>query len=311
MAAFNSSEFIVETVERLVSQTYAPVEVIIVDDESTDNTLDVIHGLSRKYSNVICYGKSHGGVAAARNFGIGKAKGRYIAFCDHDDLWSGEKLEKQLPFFEGNEKVGLVYSYARRVDKTNESTMMVGPESAKEGDVFSKIVLANFIPFSSAVVKKECFELVGGFCEDQGMQGSDDRNMWTRIAKDFEVRCCREPLVDILIHGGNYSLREKKMLTAGVRCLDHIWSCFPLVKQANHALFRKSYADLYFHYGRNLFHEDDFGSARKCMFMTARFQPWRFSTYLYFISSLMPLQIVRYIRARRGHAQTGEAGYPN
>lgn len=299
VAMYNSSKFIEKTVSCLVSQTYKTVEIILVDDGSTDGTFELVQSLARANENIRCYRKVNEGVASTRNYGIERATGRYIAFCDHDDLWKQKKLECQMLLFGEDAHVGLVYSQVRFIDKQGKVIKDSVPDMLYEGDVFRQLLSRNFIPFSSVVVRKSCFDLLGKFRENRQMHGSDDRNMWTRIATRFKVRCCSEVLVDIVKHGQNYSDQEAKMLAAGLQGLDDVWKCFPEIKERNTHLFRKSYSDIYRDYGVSFFTQGDYGSARSCMLAAARAEPWRISTYKYLLLSLMPKRFVDCVRVVR------------
>lgn len=102
---YNFADHITPTIKSILNQTYSNFELIIVDDGSTDNTREVIELF--KDSRIHYYWKENGGGASARNFGIEKAKGGYIAFCDHDDIWLTEKLEIQVDFMNENKNIGL------------------------------------------------------------------------------------------------------------------------------------------------------------------------------------------------------------
>lgn len=299
VAMYNSSEFIGNTINCLISQTYDPVEIILVDDGSIDGTFALVQSLTSATKNIYCYRKENGGVASARNYGIKRASGRYIAFCDHDDLWSQQKLSHQIPLFDEDAYVGLIYSPVRFIDKQGRIHRDRVPDTAYEGDVLEQLLCRNFIPFSSVVIRKSCFDLLGGFREDRQMHGSDDRNMWIRLATQFKVRCCPEVLVDIVKHGQNYSDQEAKMLEAGLRCLDDIWTSFTELKEWNIRLFWKSYGQIYRDYGVSFFTQGDYGKARSCMIAAARVEPWRTVTYKYLLLSLMPKRFVDNIRVVR------------
>ena len=97
--SYNSSSFIAQTIESILSQTYVNWELLITDDCSTDNTRDIVEYYQRKDSRIKFFQlKQNAGAAVARNHSIRMARGRYIAFCDSDDRWYPEKLEKQLAF---------------------------------------------------------------------------------------------------------------------------------------------------------------------------------------------------------------------
>lgn len=97
--AYNSAKFIAETIESVLAQTYPYWEMIITDDCSTDNTCEIIEGYAEKDPRIklICLDKNSG-AGVARNTSIKAAKGRFIAFCDSDDRWYPEKLERQIVF---------------------------------------------------------------------------------------------------------------------------------------------------------------------------------------------------------------------
>jgi len=102
---YNYGNFVSEAVDSALAQTYNNIEVIVVDDGSTDNTKDVLV----KYNESIRYiHKENAGLPAARNTGIEQAKGEYIAFLDSDDQWLADKVELQMEIFKSNDQVGLV-----------------------------------------------------------------------------------------------------------------------------------------------------------------------------------------------------------
>ena len=302
VAMYNSASFIEKTIECLVSQTYSPVEIILVDDGSTDGTFALVEALARSTKSIRCYRKENGGVASARNYGIQRATGSYVAFCDHDDWWTREKLARQMPLFGADPGVGLVYSPVRAVDEQGGILKDRMPGTVYEGEVLERLLCYNFIPFSSVVVRKACFDLLGGFREDRLMHGSDDRNMWIRLATRFRVRCCQDVLVDIVRHGQNYSDQDAKMLEAGLRCLADIWKSVPEIRKRDERLYRRSYSEIHRLYGVTFFAKGDYGASRACMLSAARAEPWRISTYPHLLLSLMPSRLVDRARAVRRRA---------
>jgi len=108
--SYNSSKFIAETIESILAQTYTNWELLITDDCSTDNSVEIISKYAAQDNRIrIFYLEKKSGAGFARNKSIQEAKGRFIAFCDSDDLWKPNKLEKQITFMMDN-KVGLSYS---------------------------------------------------------------------------------------------------------------------------------------------------------------------------------------------------------
>ena len=107
--AYNAAEYIAETIESVLIQTYPRWEMLIVNDYSKDNTAEIVQSYAAKDNRIKLINlKQNGGVAAARNTAIQNARGRYIAFLDSDDLWKKEKLKKQLVFMQQN---GYVFTF--------------------------------------------------------------------------------------------------------------------------------------------------------------------------------------------------------
>lgn len=116
MPMYNCEKFIIETIESVISQTYAHWELIVVDDKSTDNSLTIVENFVHKDSRIKLIGlEKNTGPTNARNRAIKEAEGRYIAFLDSDDIWLSNKLQYQLAFLNDNNLV-LTYSAYETID---------------------------------------------------------------------------------------------------------------------------------------------------------------------------------------------------
>lgn len=162
LPAYNSSSFIGETIDSVLNQTFKNFELIVVDDGSTDKTKEIIEEFIKKDERVkYFYQKNSGGPSKPKNFGISKAKGKYIAFLDHDDIWISDKLEKQLSSFKENKSnnLGIVSCYVKTFE--DEDILIKRKDSC--GD---KALLLNdkVFPFScsSIFTKKSLLEKWGG-----------------------------------------------------------------------------------------------------------------------------------------------------
>jgi len=154
---FNGERFLREAVQSVLDQQYARVEIIVVDDGSTDNTAGVARGLPVRYLS-----QANQGPAAARNRGIEQATGSLIAFADADDLWPAGKLESQLPYLTNDPKIEIVLG---RIQQVHLSAQEFG-ETA-----FS-------VNLGSAVIRKSVFDRVGLF--DETMRYSEDVDWFMR-----------------------------------------------------------------------------------------------------------------------------------
>ena len=105
---YQHAHFVAQAISSVLSQTYCDLEVIVVDDGSTDDTQEIVAGFGEQIR--VVQHEKNSGLSAARNTGIQLSRGEYVAFLDADDIWLPEKLEKQIPLFERDESVGLVSS---------------------------------------------------------------------------------------------------------------------------------------------------------------------------------------------------------
>ena len=164
---FNGERFLREAVQSVLDQKYSPIEIIIVDDGSTDGTSAV----ARSFSETVRYlYQANQGPAAARNRGIEHAQGSLIAFADADDLWPSEKLEMQLPYLINDAAIEIVMG---RIQQVRLSKTVNGQTQAEElaEPAFS-------VNLGSAVIKKSVFERVGLF--DESMRYSEDVDWFMR-----------------------------------------------------------------------------------------------------------------------------------
>jgi len=174
---YNNARFIIEAVDSVLAQTYADFEIIVVDDGSSDNTQAVLAGYDGRLTYIYQENK---GVAAARNRGSWAAQGNYLLFLDADDRIPANKLELQVPLLKANSHLGLVYSGWQHIDETGARVLgEVRPN--KQGHVLKDLLRRSFyFPIATALVRRECFERVGGF--DEALRTAEDTDLWIRIA---------------------------------------------------------------------------------------------------------------------------------
>ena len=198
---YNSAHFIIEAVDSVLAQTFTDFEVLVIDDGSKDNTKEV---LTEKYGNSIQYFyKENGGVSKARNFGIEKAKGKYVAFLDSDDAWIPEKLEKQIAALEKISENKACYSSFYLCDE-NLNPGEINRSERKADALTDLLLIGNVVATPSTVIaEKELFQQVGGF--DYELSQCADWEMWIRLATKTEFIYIDEPLLKYRIHGANMS----------------------------------------------------------------------------------------------------------
>jgi len=193
LPTYNRAHLVGKAIQSVLNQTYQDFELIVVDDGSVDNTVEVVKSFNDPRIRYLRHEKNKGG-AAARNTGIKAARGRYIAFQDSDDEWLPEKLEKQIRAFEtAPPEVGVVYTGFYRLQDGKKIYIPSSGVTQKEGDIFNSLIKGNFVTTQAVLVKKECFEKAGMFDED--VSRLQDWELFIRISKYYHFKCIDEPLV--------------------------------------------------------------------------------------------------------------------
>jgi glycosyltransferase involved in cell wall biosynthesis len=189
---YNRVKVLSRAVRSVLNQDYQDFEIIVVDDGSTDNTEELVSSFGEPRIKYVRHEKNRG-PAAARNTGIGCAKGKYVAFQDSDDEWFPQKLSRQVRVFEtAAERVGVVYTGFWRI---RDSSRKYEPRKREklEGDIHKELLKGNFLGTPTVLVKKECFESAGFF--DEKLLHLEDWEAWLRISTRYEFRLLDEGLV--------------------------------------------------------------------------------------------------------------------
>ena len=195
LPTYNRAHLLERSVRSVLNQSFSDFELIIVDDNSTDDTEDYINSIDDSRIIYIRHNKNKG-PAAARNSGILNSKANFIAFQDSDDEWHKDKLQVFYDKFVN--VIGLEYglAYSRRSFIALGSKKLYYPPSwlpKKDGNVFEELLLRNFIDTPAAVVKRECFNKVGFF--DEELSCLEDYDLFLRISKYYKVLYLDETLL--------------------------------------------------------------------------------------------------------------------
>lgn len=227
--AYNAEDFVERILASVLGQSHDNIEIVVVDDGSTDQTASIVKRLAADDKRIRLVQQENSGVAAARNAGIRASRGTYIAPLDADDLWHPSKLEKQLGAFSGkNSDLGLVYTLYRTIDADD----MVINSSARhraEGWVFLQHLNQNFIGNgSSLLVPRAIIEEVGGYSSRlrrQGAEGCEDFFLQLNIAAKYRFGLVPEFLVGYRRTPGNMSRNFVRMLLSRRLVLESFLEC--------------------------------------------------------------------------------------
>ena len=262
---YNSERYIGESLQSVRDQTYRDYEVIVVDDGSTDDTKATVLAVPGPINYVQ---QSNQGPAAARNTGIGAARGELICFLDADDSWAPDKLQTQVEFMDRNPGVGLVFADETEFDEVGLTCASLLAKSRYHAELaarpivkepFQKLLQENFIPTSTVMVRTACFKTAGLF--DVALRGPEDRDMWSRLAMCFPIACIPRVLGAKRVVTSSVSRDVETTLRSRIRLWTKAQILFP--EQAPAGTINALLAPTYVQLGFVLLHKNKIEEARR------------------------------------------------
>ena len=188
MAVLNGRKFIGEAIQSIVDQNYRPVELVVVDDGSQDDTLDVVRAHAADLELKIVRHEQPMGIPVSMNDGLKHSTGELITFLDHDDAWFPKFLATQAAYLGRKPEVGMVHSDFQTIDVNGAileaSVAECRNRTRPSGPVFRELFLDSFIVGNSVLIRRECFTKLGLF--DESLRWGD-YHMWMRIARHYPV----------------------------------------------------------------------------------------------------------------------------
>ncbi len=193
LPTYNRTQVIKRAINSVLNQSYSNFELIIIDDGSTDNTAEVIKSFNDERIQFI-RNDNNRGQAIARNIGLKRAKGSYIAFLDSDDVWHKDYLEKQIETLSNMpDEYGLVYCKCRRLN--NSKITFLPPTLIKEEDIKEQLIKENFTTLQAILLKRGCLEKCGYL--DERMTALEDWDFFIRLSDICRFKYNDEVLVDM------------------------------------------------------------------------------------------------------------------
>jgi len=176
--AYNAERTILQTIASVQQQTFSDFELIVINDGSSDRTLELLNSVEEPRLKIFSY--TNGGLPVARNRGISHATGEFITFLDADDLWTPDKLEAQLTALQQHPEAGVAYSWTHYMDEKGES-FHTSNTVFFEGNVSANLLMGNFLESgSNPLIRKQAIESVGEF--DPTLASCEDWEYWLRLA---------------------------------------------------------------------------------------------------------------------------------
>lgn len=186
MPVYNGASHMYEAARSVLNQSFNDLELIIVDDGSSDESVSIARALSAHDTRVrlVLRDGNSGLPAVPRNEGIREGYGKYIAFIDHDDIWFARKLERQVRLMQTRPDLAMVHSYMWGIAGRNPlSGLRELCPPVEKRTTYLTMLHGNQVQMSSVLVMRDVLDDLGGFCEDDELRAVEDFELWLRLAE--------------------------------------------------------------------------------------------------------------------------------
>ncbi|GFP74200.1 glycosyltransferase family 2 protein [Clostridium fungisolvens] len=281
---YNRINTISNTIDSVLAQTYRDYEIIIIDDNSNDNTKDIIDRYVQRYQ-FITYHKhtTNKGGSGARNTGAKLAKGTFLSFLDSDDQWIDTKLEKEVACLKNDSTIDMLYSNMYLVDVEKRTTTLYRQDEYE--DKYYGMLCKNIIGSTSLItIKKKVFDSVGGFKE--GLPSCQDWDFYLNVAREYKIIKIDEPLLKYYIHSNSISGNMDKAIAGHRLILEKVSNLISdnetYIKRKNNILSNQylNIANIYMKFRK-------FNEAKVYYFRAFKYYPLNKSAFKNLISMLL------------------------
>lgn len=316
---YNRADLLPATLQSVLGQAFADLELLLVDDGSTDGTEQVVRGIAD--GRLVYLPQPHSGLpAVARNAGLRRARGAYIAFLDSDDLWLPDKLAVQVEYMDAHPELGLTFANA----------IMFGgdPEAAKEHQLFLNrppshpthsagaaglpSVECSFeelygwpiIPSLTVMIRAAVVSVVGFFDEDPRLKANEDYDYWLRIAAHCRVAYLDRPLAEYRRHAGGISRATVASCQSKLFLVDKLDRTLPERVARLTGRRRRWLASIHYGLGRGLLRQDRPAEGRRHFSQSLRLSP-RLPALLFLAASLVGGPLYRRLDGLKARLRPG------
>lgn len=279
---YNRHRLLSQAIESVLNQSHEDYELLVIDDASEKPPDSIIQSYSDSRIRYIKKDKNEG-ACKARNTGIRKSCGEFIAFLDSDDIWEPDKLTKQLEVFKNNPGVGVVYTGTKIVRQNRE---YIGHIPSERGNIFRKQLLRDQVaPTSAVMVRKSCFDRVGMF--DPSLPARQDYDMWIRLSREFDFDFVKYPLTIIhRSHTGRISNNINSRIEAQLKLLKKLNKEFHIMSKPYR---NKVIASQYTSIGRYTWFQKEYQVSRHFLFKSLVKYPFILETWMVLVFSVLQI----------------------
>lgn len=235
--AYNCEKTIQATLNSVCQQTYTALEIIVINDGSTDDTLGILNAFQDSRLKVLTYDNS--GASISRNRGISAANGDFIAFVDADDIWLPDKLAEQLAALQQASQSAVAYSWTNYIDEAGKF-LRSGYHCRYSGNVYQRLLKGSFLESgSNPLIRRIALKTVGGF--DESLKTCEDWELWIRLASHYEFAMVPQVHVNYRITTSSKSFKLDKHEAGGLVVIDKAFNDAPASLQEFKAISKSNF----------------------------------------------------------------------
>lgn len=282
--SYNRPAALLDSLTSIERQTYSNVEVVVVDDASERAVNEVVDENSFSYPITVIRHEENRGASTARNTGIDRSNGEFVAFLDDDDIWEPRKIEKQIDRLrEASDDVGVVYTGMRFVSEDGNS-LRTHVEKV-EGDVTKELLKRNLVgSFSTVMVRSEAIDDIGTL--DQQFPCWQDIEWYIRLSIHWKFVSVPEPLVRMRQHGGEHISDDFDTIRNTALSL-FVEKYRPLARSYGWRFEREFFGWIEFRIGAyNALRTGHYAAARYHLFRAVKWYPLEWQFWMFFFVSL-------------------------
>lgn len=213
MPLYNGADYVGDAIHSILAQSYQDFELLVIDDGSEDAGPALVRAIADARVRLLD-GRTHAGIAAARNRGLSEARGSRIAFFDSDDLAAPGMLEAMMQCMDADGGCDIVTGWSEGVDERGQPTNVNSTEKIADEAIAPSLLFRNCIVTSALLIKRECLE---GAAFDETLEVASDYDLWARIIPGRRTRQLRRSLVRYRSHPGNISHRKRALAQGCLR----------------------------------------------------------------------------------------------
>ncbi|MDZ8051999.1 MAG: glycosyltransferase [Aulosira sp. ZfuVER01] len=231
--AYNCQKTIKKTIESVLEQTFVDFELIVINDGSQDDTLEIVSNINDSRLKIFSF--ENAGANISRNRGLNYAVGEFVSFLDADDLWIPEKIESQLQVLSANPQASVAYSWTDCIDEKGQF-LRRGTYISATGNVYAQLLVINFLESgSNPLIRKEALIAIGGF--DESLPAGQDWDIYLRLAANYHFVPVPSPQILYRISSNSLSTNVVRQEAACLTVIERAYNQAP-----KHLQYLKNYS---------------------------------------------------------------------